>query len=669
MLGKANIVSGSGHTQAVDDFAGEGPPRESRVKLHAIPALTVEILAVMWRNHLQICRRIAVRPTVCTAASSAKNAKFSKLSSRVATCGIKSQGQSWRLYNSSSIDIPHHHHAEEEILTHSYCQGSASKPLLGETIGQRLDKSTEMFPDREYVVCADDQRRATFADFREEVDKLAAGFLAMGLKKGDRVGMWGPNCMEWVLMSFATARVGIIMVNINPAYRSDELEYALKKVGCKALVMLPSFKVSDYYGILGDVAPELATSTPGELNIEKLPDLKHVVLTEGEAMPGTFTLEDVLNFGGISERQKIHELQSQLQFDDPINIQFTSGTTGNPKGATLTHHNLMNNAYYCGLNLDYSQPGTKICIPVPLYHCFGMIIGGLAAMVFGATAVYPCRGFDASLSLKAIHQERCTSIYGTPTMFIDMLNSPDFNDYDFSCLRTGVMAGSPCPIEVMKQVIDKMNCKEMTIAYGLTETSPATNLTARDDPIDLRVSTVGRPLPFVETKVIDSDNAIVPINAPGELCFRGHVVMQGYWDDEKKTKEAVDESGWFHSGDLAVMDENKYCKIIGRLKDVVIRGGENIYPTEIEQFLYKHPKVQDIQVIGVPDERMGEELCAWIKLRKDMTATSEEIKEFCKGKISHFKIPRYIKFVEEFPLTITGKVKKFEMRNAMKENA
>ncbi|XP_065066321.1 medium-chain acyl-CoA ligase ACSF2, mitochondrial-like [Rhopilema esculentum] len=570
-------------------------------------------------------------------------------------------------YSSSNIEIPHHHYEHEEVLTHSYCQGATSKPLIGETIGQRLDKVTELYPDREFLVCADDNKRATYADFREEVDKLAAGFLAMGIKRGDRVGMWGPNCLEWVLMQYAMARAGIIMVNINPAYRSSELEYALNKVGCKALVMLPRLKTSNFYDILKEVAPDLEVSSPEELQLERFPDLKHVILSEGEAMKGTMTLESVLNFGGIGERQQIHDLQNVLQFDDPVNIQFTSGTTGNPKGATLTHHQLLNNAYFTGINLDYNQPNTKICIPVPLYHCFAMVLGSLASMCFGATAVYPCRGFDPHLTLKAIHKERCTSVYGTPTMFIDMLSSPEMKNVDFSSMRTGVMAGSPCPIEVMKQIIDRMNCREMTIAYGLTETSPVTNATTRDDPIDLRVSTVGRPFPCVEVKVVNESDQIVPVNTPGELCFRGYLVMQGYWNDPKKTREAIDDKGWFHSGDLAVMDENKYCKIIGRIKDMIIRGGENIYPTEIEQFLYKHPKVQDIQVIGVPDERMGEEVCAWIKLRQNETATAEEIKDFCRGKISHFKIPKFIKFVDGFPLTITGKIKKFEMRNQMCE--
>eukprot|EP00794_Sanderia_malayensis_P008975 gene8975-9933_t len=569
-----------------------------------------------------------------------------------------------RMLSTHGIDVPTHHD-HQALLTKSYCHGIGGATLIGETIGQRMDKITEMYPDRECVVFVDDNKRATFADFREEVDKIAAGLLALGLKKGDRVGMWGPNCMEWTLVQYATARTGMILVNVNPAYRSHELNYALNKVGCKALIMLPSFKTSYYYDVLLDIAPELESSMPGELDLEKLPDLRHVILTEGDAKPGTFTLEDILNFGGIAERQQVHDIQSHLQFDDPINIQFTSGTTGSPKGATLTHHNIINNGNFMGYNLDFSQPDTRVCIPVPLYHCFAMVLGSLACMCHGVTAVYPSRGFSSELTLKAIHQEKCTAVYGTPTMFIDMLSNPNFDNYDYRSLRTGIMAGSPCPVEVMKQVIDKMHCREMTIAYGLTETSPGTNFTSPTDPLDLRVSTVGRPFPHVEAKVIDSDGDIVPVNTPGELCFRGYVVMPGYWNDEVKTKEAIDEHGWFHSGDLAVMDENEYCKIIGRLKDVVIRGGENVYPTEIEQFLYKHPKVQDVQVFGVEDERMGEEVCAWIRLQSDETCTEDEIKEFCRGKISHFKIPRYIQFVDEFPLTVTGKVKKFEMRKTM----
>ncbi|XP_027045337.1 acyl-CoA synthetase family member 2, mitochondrial-like [Pocillopora damicornis] len=474
--------------------------------------------------------------------------------------------------------------SSHEKLQFSYCHAISSKRFIGETIGQRLDMTVEKFPDREAYVCSEDNERATFAEFQGEVNSLAAGLLAMGFKKGDRVGMWGPNMREWVITQFATAKAGLILVNINPAYQTPELEYALKKVGCKAIIMADRFKTQDYYSMLTHIVHELPQSKPGDLFNERVPDLKLVVMASKDhqrTFSGTMSFQELMEIGGTEERKKLEELKNELQCDDPINIQFTSGTTGNPKGATLSHHNILNNAYYVGEILDYENQYSRICIPVPLYHCFGMVLG--------------------------------------------------------------------------------------RICYGLTETSPVTTQTLMDDPIDLRVSTIGHVHPNNEAKIVDSDDRVVPVNTAGEICFRGYNVMLGYWDDKEKTDACIDPSGWFHSGDLATMDENGFIKIIGRIKDLIIRGGENIYPTEVEQFLYTHPKIQDVQVIGVPDPRLGEEVCAWIKLHAGETATPEEIKEFCKGEISHFKIPRYIKFIDEFPLTVTGKVKKFVMREKTKE--
>ncbi|XP_068720322.1 medium-chain acyl-CoA ligase ACSF2, mitochondrial-like [Montipora capricornis] len=568
-----------------------------------------------------------------------------------------------RLRFSSSL----HSH---EKLKFSYCQGLSSQRFLGETIGQRLDQTVDKFPDREAYVCCEDNKRATFAELQKEVNNLASGLIAMGLKTGDRVGIWGPNMREWVITQFATAKAGLILVNINPAYQIPEMEYALKKVGCKALIMADQFKTQDYYNMLTHVANELPRSKPGDLYCERLPDLKLVVVASNshdKVFEGTMSFEELMDTGGPNEKLQLQHLQRRLQSDDPINIQFTSGTTGNPKGATLSHHSILNNSYFVGEILNYEHQYSRICIPVPLYHCFGMVLGSLMSVTYGTTSVYPSRAFDPGATITAIQQEKCTALYGTPTMFIDILNHPALNEFDITSLYTGVMAGSPCPIEVMKQIITKLHMPQVTICYGLTETSPVTTQTLMNDPVDLRVSTVGRVHPNTEAKIINSDGHVLPINTSGEICFRGYNVMLGYWEDKEKTDASIDASGWFYSGDLATMDENGYIKIIGRIKDLIIRGGENIYPTEIEQFLYKHPKIQDVQVIGVPDPRLGEEVCAWIKLHAGESATPEEIKEFCKGQLAHFKIPRYIKFVDDFPLTVTGKVQKFVMREKTKE--
>jgi fatty-acyl-CoA synthase len=467
-----------------------------------------------------------------------------------------------------------------------------------------------------------------------------------------------------VVTQFATAKAGLILVNINPAYRLAELEYALNKVGCRALVTATSFKSSDYVAMLRELAPELNRCQPGDLKSAKLPELGTVIRIGGAA-PGMFGFDEVPALASASHRARLDELASRLQFDDPINIQFTSGTTGFPKGATLTHHGILNNGYFIGETMRLTERD-RICIPVPLYHCFGMVLGNLACVTHGATMVYPGEGFDPLAVLETIQAERCTGLYGVPTMFIAELDHPEFKRFDLSSLRTGIMAGSPCPIEVMKRVVSQMHMAEVTICYGMTETSPVSFQSAADDPLERRVSTVGRIHPHVEVKIVDPDGRILPPGTPGELCTRGYLVMRGYWNDPEKTAEAIDPARWMHTGDLATLDAEGYCNIVGRIKDMIIRGGENIYPREIEEFLYRHPKVQDVQVIGVPDARYGEELCAWIKPKAGFEITADEIKEFCKGQIAHYKIPRYVKFVDAFPMTVTGKIQKFLMREQMK---
>ncbi|XP_065062719.1 medium-chain acyl-CoA ligase ACSF2, mitochondrial-like [Rhopilema esculentum] len=553
-----------------------------------------------------------------------------------------------------------------EKFTLSYCHGGSPSSLIGETIPQRMKKVAEKYPDKEFAVFLEDGKRLTFSQFYEYACAVGKGLMALGLRKGDRVGIWGPNCLEWILIQYATAMTGMIMVNINPSYKSNELEYALEKTGCRGLVMTPGFKTTNYYEVLSSLVPEMrTTSNDGKITSSRFPNLKHVILTEGETQRGTISFEELAYSGGKEEHEALECLQTSLCFDEPINIQFTSGTTGRPKGATLTHHNIMNNAYFLSRTLKYFQPDTKICIPVPLYHCFGMVLGSLAAMICGATAVFPSRSFNADLALQAIDTEKCTSVYGTPTMFIDMLNSSRFSEFDLASLRTGVMAGSQCPEEIMKQVINNMNCREISIVYGQTEASPITNITHHSDPFDKRVTTVGKPFPFVEVKVVDKERKVVPVYTKGEIAFRGHGIMLGYWEEEEKTRESLDDFGWLYSGDLGIMDDQGYFHIIGRTKDMIIRGGENIYPKEIEEFLHGHPKIRDVQVIGVPDKRLGEDVCAWIRLREGTKMTPEEVRDFCRENMAYFKIPKYIKFVDEYPLTVTGKVKKYEMREIM----
>jgi fatty-acyl-CoA synthase len=545
--------------------------------------------------------------------------------------------------------------------TLSYSHGTADRPLIGETVGALLDRIAAQHGNRPALVVRHQNIRWSYAEFARRAEALAAGLLALGLEPGDRIGIWAPNCAEWVLTQFATAKAGLILVNINPAYRRAELEYALNKVACKALILAPALKTSDYLAILADLAPELKTATPGKLAAKALPHLRLVVRLGAERTPGMMNFDEISARGGPAEKKRLADLAGTLQFDDPINIQFTSGTTGFPKGATLTHHNIVNNGYFIGEAMRLA-PEDKLCIPVPLYHCFGMVLGNLACVTHGSAMVYPAEAFDPVLTLEAVAAEKCTALHGVPTMFIAELDHPRFAEFDLSSLRTGIMAGSPCPIEVMKRVVERMNMREVTIAYGMTETSPVSTQSSIDDPLEKRVSTVGRVQPHIEVKLVDTAGRIVPRGSPGELCTRGYSVMRGYWADEEKTRDAIDAGGWMHTGDLATMDEDGYVNIVGRLKDMVIRGGENVYPREIEEFLYRHPKIQDVQVIGVPDPKYGEEVCAWVKLRAGEAATEDEIRAFCKGQIAHYKIPRYIRFVDGFPMTVTGKIQKFVMR-------
>jgi fatty-acyl-CoA synthase len=532
----------------------------------------------------------------------------------------------------------------------SYDHGVSDKKLIGETIGAFFDRTIETHRDREALVVRHQNVRWSWGELGRRVDDLAAGLLTLGLERGDRVGIWSPNTSEWTLAQFATAKAGLVLVNVNPAYRRAELEYAMNKVECKALILAPALKTSNYLEIVEDL-----------VKAKKLPHLKHVIRLGSEKTPGMLNFDDVATAGGNAEKARLAELAPKLQFDDAINIQFTSGTTGFPKGATLSHHNILNNGYFVGEGLKLT-PEDRLCIPVPLYHCFGMVMGNLGCLTHGSTMIYPSEAFDPLATLQAVAEERCTALYGVPTMFIAQLDHPDFAKFDLRSLRTGIMAGSPCPIEVMKKVQSHMHMGEVTIAYGMTETSPVSTQCATDDPVERRVSTVGQVLPHIEIKIVDAEGRAVPRGETGEFCTRGYSVMKGYWNDEAKTREAVDEAGWMHTGDLATMDEQGYVNIVGRLKDMIIRGGENVYPREIEEFLYRHPKVQDVQVIGVPDPRFGEAVCAWIKLHAGQTATDEEIRAFCQGQIAHYKIPRYIEFVPEFPMTITGKIQKFVMR-------
>ena len=548
----------------------------------------------------------------------------------------------------------------------SYVHGAAAQPLIGETIGRYFDSACARYGAHEALVVRHQNVRLSYAELKLKVDALACSLIRLGLKPGERIGIWSQNNLEWALTQFATAKAGLVLVNINPAYCRAELEYALNKVGCRALILSPAFKSSDYLEMLSDLAPELATCKPGALRSERLPALE-MVIRMGEAQShGMFNFDTLLSAPSLPQLQALEALGDTLQFDDPINIQFTSGTTGNPKGATLSHHNILNNGLFVAEAIGLSE-ADRLCIPVPLYHCFGMVMGNLGCLTHGATMVYPSEAFEPLAALETLAEERCTGMYGVPTMFIAVLDHPRFGEFDLTTLRTGIMAGSPCPTEVMKRVVDKMHMGEVTIAYGMTETSPVSFQSGRDDPLDRRVSTVGRIQPHCEVKIIDTDGRIVPRGTPGELCTRGYSVMLGYWGDEAKTREAIDAAGWMHTGDIATIDEAGYCNIVGRIKDMVIRGGENIYPREIEEFLYRHPKIVDVQVVGVPDEKYGEALCAWIILREGESLTEDEVRAFCQGQIAHYKIPAYIRFTDSFPMTVTGKIQKFQIRERMKQ--
>ena len=549
-------------------------------------------------------------------------------------------------------------------LTQSYTHGASATPLLGDTIGVHFDKAAARWPESEALVVRHQNVRWTYRALQSRVNAFAAGLLALGLEPGDRIGIWSPNNSEWVLAQFATAKAGLILVNINPAYRLTELEYALNKVGCKGLITAAAFKSSDYVGMLRALAPELDACAPGALQAARLPALRTVICLAEASQPGMFRFADVPGMGGDAQRARLTALASTLQFDDPINIQFTSGTTGSPKGATLTHHNILNNGFFVGEAMRLTERD-RLCIPVPLYHCFGMVLGNLACVTHGAAMIFPAEAFDPLSVLQTVESERCTALHGVPTMFIAELDHPEFARFDLTSLRTGIMAGAPCPIEVMKRAQALMHMDQVTIAYGMTETSPVSFQSAVDDPLERRVSTVGRVQPHVEVKIIDAEGRVVAPGVPGELLTRGYSVMQGYWDDPGRTAEAIDAAGWMHTGDLATLDAEGYGNIVGRIKDMVIRGGENVYPREVEEFLYRHPKIQDVQVFGVPDPRYGEELCAWVRLREGQTATEDEIRTFCIGQIAHYKIPRYVKFVGAFPMTVTGKIQKFIMREQM----
>ena len=551
-----------------------------------------------------------------------------------------------------------------DVLTQSYTHGTSDVPLIGETIGEHFDAVAARWADRDALLVRHQDISWTWGELKARVDDFAAGLIALGLQPGSRIGIWSLNNAEWVTTQFATAKAGLVLVNINPAYRLAELEYALNKVECEALITAARFKTSDYVGMIRELAPEIDGAEPGKLSSAKLPYLKTVIQIGADDTAGVHHFENVLAMGAAKGHDAVTALAPTLQFDDPINIQFTSGTTGSPKGATLTHHNILNNGYFIGEAMALTE-ADRICIPVPLYHCFGMVLGNLACMTHGAAMVFPSYTFEPLATLECAAAERCTGLYGVPTMFIAQLEHSQFADFDLSSLRTGIMAGSPCPVEVMKQVIDKMHMDQVTIAYGMTETSPVSTQTSVDDPLDRRVGTVGRIHPHLEVKIVDEAGRIVAPGETGELCTRGYSVMRGYWNDDDKTAESIDAAGWMHTGDLATIDAEGYFNIVGRIKDMVIRGGENLYPREIEEFLYRHPKVSDVQIFGVPDEKYGEELCAWIKLAEGEAATEDEIRDFCEGHITHHKIPRYIRFVDGFPMTVTGKVQKFEMRSAM----
>jgi len=550
--------------------------------------------------------------------------------------------------------------------SNSYACGIASEPLIYKTIGQALEDTAQAYPDNEALVACHQDVRLTYAELNQAVTNVAGNLLQLGVKKGSRIGIWSPNNSQWVLIQLASARIGAVLVTINPAYRVSELEYVLNKVSCETLVLADKFKSSNYLSMLLELAPEIADSKPGELHAAKLPTLRNVIQLGQSEVPGMF------HFSGFEKPidDDISNLLEQnaltLQPDDPINVQFTSGTTGFPKGATLTHCNILNNGYFVAETMRFTS-ADRLCIPVPLYHCFGMVMGVLGCVTHGSTMVFPDEAFEPASVLSVVQSEKCTALYGVPTMFIAELAHPDFANFDLRTLRTGIMAGATCPKSTMESVMKDMHMSEVTIAYGMTETSPVSFQTGVDDPVDKRVSTVGRAHPHVQVKLIDEDGLVVPKGQKGELCTRGYSVMLGYWDDDERTAESIDRAGWMHTGDLAVMDDDGYCDIVGRVKDMIIRGGENVYPREVEEYLLRHPGIKDVSVFGMPDDKFGEQVAAWIQVKDGEQLSKDNIREFCDGQIAHYKIPHYVRFVDEFPMTVTGKIQKFVMRDQMLE--
>ena len=547
----------------------------------------------------------------------------------------------------------------------SYVRGPSEPELIYSTIPQLLRAAVSRFGSRDAAVFVEQGLRISYHELDQAIDQLASGFLALGLNKGDRVGIWSPNRFEWILTQFATARVGLILVNINPAYRLAELEYTLNNVGCKALISAESFKTSDYLGMIRRLMPELDECRPGRLHAAKFPELRHVIVLDSEPAAGIFSFEQVRHLGGPAQQLRLTEINKSILPDDAINIQFTSGTTGMPKGVTLSHYNIINNARFTTARMNFTE-SDRLAIPVPLYHCFGMVMGVLGVVSKGATMVFPSEAFDAKHTLDAISNERCTALYGVPTMFLAMLEEQDRTPRDLSSLRTGIMAGAPCPVVTMQRVTQSMNMRDVTICYGMTETSPVSFQSHVDDPIDKRCETVGRIHPHLEVKIISQDGKIVPVGERGELCTRGYSVMKGYWNDDKSTADSIID-GWMHSGDLAVLDNDGFCSIVGRVKDMIIRGGENIYPREIEEFLIRHPQVRDVQIFGIPDEKFGEEVCAWVIAKPDTALSEQELRSYCHGQITHFKIPKHFSIVDEIPMTISGKPQKFVMREKMQK--
>ena len=544
----------------------------------------------------------------------------------------------------------------------SYASGASNKPLLGDTIGNKFDEIASKYPKREAIVSIHQNIRFTYDELAKEVNTLAKALISSGFKKGERVGIWSSNNVEWLLTQYAAAKAGVILVTINPAYRSHELDYVLGQSGCKGLILQNQFKTSDYESMISEICPEINEVNPGELKSNKFENLTTIISMTSSKVKGIYDWKDFLNLSKNIDDKELEIRQDDLDVDDAINIQYTSGTTGFPKGATLSHHNILNNGYFTGVTMNFTEKD-RLVVPVPLYHCFGMVLANLACLTHGACVIYPSEGFEPDLALKAVEDENATALHGVPTMFIAELALSNFKEYDLSSLRTGLMAGSPCPIETMKQVIELMNMTEVEIAYGMTETSPVSFQTKVDSPMEKRVGTVGSVHPHVQVKIIDPDSGkICNVGEAGELCTRGYSVMLGYWENPEGTESAIDSKGWMHTGDTAVMDEDGYVNIVGRIKDMIVRGGENIYPVEIEDFLMAHEDIEAVQVTGVPDHKYGEEIIAWISLKEGKNPSEDDIKEFCKGKVAHYKVPRYIRFGDDFPMTVTGKVQKYKMR-------